>query len=393
MIEICRKKNKKSHLSSRLFPLSSPTTMPEALKNAYSPDYVTALAKQFKAIEPSFKRSKFIKNVFDENWGSRELKDRMRHISMCMGKFLPSDYPKAVKRLRQIADLDRPSSYSSLADMCFPDFIEVHGLNDPDISLPALGFLTRFSSSEFAIRPFIIKYPEITMAQMRVWALNENHHIRRLASEGCRPRLPWAMALPEFKKDPAPILPILELLKEDESDYVRRSVANNLNDIAKDHPELVLEIGENWLGKSVHTDWIIKHASRTLLKQGHSKALALFGFTKNPQLKINEFNLSTSKLAIGERMNFSFSIYIESKNKVKLRIEYGIYYMKANGKLSRKVFYITEGEYSSNSTQNFYRKQSFANLSTRKHYPGSHKIVLIINGIEMLERDFELTGV
>ena len=364
--------------------------MAEALKHVYSPDYITTLANQLSAIASSFDRKAFVDCVFDDQWDDRELKARMRHVSLCFHQFLPADFAKATKRLRQIADLERPGKYRSLADMCFPDFVQVYGLEDPDISFPALAHLSCFSSSEFAIRPFIIQYPEIAMAQMRVWATDENHHIRRLASEGCRPRLPWAMALPVFKKDPSPILPILELLKTDASDYVRRSVANNLNDIAKDHPEIVLGIGKKWIGTHKDTDWIVKHASRSLLKQGHPKALALFGFTKNPQLTLDGPHLSTHELSIGEYFRFTFSLKVTHTSEVKLRLEYGIYYMKANGSHFRKVFQLSEAKYAPQTQKRFDRKQSFTNLTTRKHYPGLHKLVIIVNGVEMKEVAFEL---
>ena len=130
--------------------------------------------------------------------------------------------------------------------------IEVYGLGYPEESLHALEQITRLVSAEFAVRPFILRDPDRTMEYFRRWSLDENATVRRLASEGCRPRLPWAVALPMFKKDPSPLLPILENLKDDASLYVRKSVANNLNDISKDHPDLVLELARVPRGAVLH---------------------------------------------------------------------------------------------------------------------------------------------
>jgi 3-methyladenine DNA glycosylase AlkC len=148
-----------------------------------------------------------------------------------------------------------------------PDYIEQYGLEDFESSVKAIENVTRFVSCEFAVRPFILKYGGTMMKKMRTWSLHKSYHVRRLSSEGSRPRLPWAISIPELKKDPSPILPILENLKNDPSEWVRRSVANNLNDIAKDHPGLVIELARKWKGISRETDAIIKHGSRTLLKK------------------------------------------------------------------------------------------------------------------------------
>jgi len=188
------------------------------------------------------------------------------------------------------------------------------------------------------------------------------------------------MSLPNFKKDPSSIIPILEQLKQDSSEYVRRSVANNLNDISKDHPDLILELSNKWIGSNKQTDWIIKHACRTLLKSGNTAALSLFGFEKPSRLQINKFSLSAETIRIGEDLNFSFELETQSSKLGKLRIEYAIYYVK----LSKKIFKISEADYQS-QYKKVSKKHSFKNLSTRKHYPGKHKISIIINGCEMGE--------
>ncbi|MDQ6983540.1 MAG: DNA alkylation repair protein, partial [Ghiorsea sp.] len=248
--------------------------MAEPLKHRYNKAFITSLSDALLKHHPAFENIQFHKLIFDAAWEAKELKQRMRHITECLHTCLPQDYAQALQILKPTSE-----QFSGFEAMFFPDYVECYGLNEYGLSIDALEHFTKYSSSEFAVRPFIIKYPEKMMQQMKHWASHENEHVRRLATEGCRPRLPWAMQLPIFIKDPTPVLDVLDTLQHDSSLYVRRSVANNLNDIAKDHPQIVLNIAKAWLGKNKDTDWLIKHACRTLLKQGNTEALALFGFT------------------------------------------------------------------------------------------------------------------
>jgi hypothetical protein len=196
------------------------------------------------------------------------------------------------------------------------------------------------------------------------------------------------MALPKFKKDPSPILPILEKLKDDASEDVRRSVANNLNDISKDNPDLALEICERWSGQSENTDKIVKHACRTLLKAGDKRALAIFGYGDPSLIGVENLSLDKKALKIGDAMTFSYDITVAKKSKV--RLEYAVYFVKSKGKSSKKVFKITEKDYEP-GTFSITRKQSFIEQTTRKHYPGVHQISIIVNGEEKAKASFELT--
>jgi 3-methyladenine DNA glycosylase AlkC len=229
------------------------------------------------------------------------------------------------------------------------------------------------------------------MKQMFAWSNHKHWAVRRLSSEGCRPRLPWAMALPSLKKNPAPIIPILEKLKNDKSRFVRLSVANNLNDIAKDNPETVIDLVKKWQGKSKEIDWIIKHGCRTLLKQGNPKAMELFGFgavAKN--ISIQDFKILTPKVKVGNSLKFEFKLLNKNKEKANIRLEYGIYYQKANGTLAKKVHKISEKEYAGNSTAPITRKHPFKVVTTRKLHLGLHQVAVIINGNEFEKHNFEL---
>jgi 3-methyladenine DNA glycosylase AlkC len=272
----------------------------------------------------------------------------------------------------------------------FPVFVELYGQDEEnwDVSIAALERYTPYASSEMAVRPFIIKHEDRMMAQMYVWSKHENELVRRLACEGCRPALPWAPALNSFKKDPTPILPILEQLKTDSSVWVQKSVANNLNDISKTHPDLVVKLAKNWYGKNEHTDRIVKHGCRTLLKKGNREALAIFGCDDVVSVDVYEFTLGAASVSIGEDITFSFAV--STKEATKVRLEYGVDYVKSNGKRNRKIFKISEISLKENEKKYYTRKHSFADVSVRKHYPGIHSITLIVNGVERGKLDFKL---
>jgi len=201
------------------------------LKALFNQTFVRDLAAAIAAASPGFNAADFERRVFDKEWDGRELKQRMRHITHTMHATIKGDYRTQIEVLNQVA----PTVKDGLLGMVFPDFVQQYGLDDYETSVQAMEHFTQYSTAEFAVRPFIEKYPQM-ITQMLAWADHPSEHIRRLSSEGCRPRLPWGMALKAFKKDPASILPILEKLKTDDALYVRKSVANNLNDIIKDNP-------------------------------------------------------------------------------------------------------------------------------------------------------------
>ena len=363
--------------------------MPDLLKNMYNREYLHKLAQDIYAVYPSFRVDEFLNSTMDETWDDLELKGRMRQITLTLGKYLPANYSEAIAVIDKVA-----ANYGSWLEgfaLFFPDFVEVYGQDekDWDISIAAIERYTPFASAEFAVRPFIINHQDRMMEQMYAWSKSENEDVRRLSSEGCRPALPWAQAIPAFKKDSTPVLPILERLKTDDALYVRKSVANNLNDISKTHPDLVATIAKDWYGKNEHTDWIVKHGCRTLLKKGNREALAIFGFHDAEAIDISDFTLDITSVSLGDDITFSFDIF--AKEATKVRLEYGVDYMKANGKRNRKIFQISEISLKENEKKLYTKKHSFANVSTRKHYLGHHSITLIVNGAERGTLDFDLT--
>jgi len=363
--------------------------MAEPLKYLYSKKFYAHISEVFVETIPGFDEKQFVKLIFTKEWEKYELKERMKHTSKVLHQFLPAKFSQAAKILIKTCKKFEAEPYCNyrLEFMFFPDYIETYGMEDLKSSLKAMESITQLTSCEFAIRPFIIKYPKEAMDKVLAWSKHKNLDVRRLASEGSRPRLPWAMALPDFKKDPTKILPILENLKEDDSEYVRRSVANNLNDISKDHPKVLLKIAKKWKGISKETDAIIKHASRTLLKAGDPAIMKYYGLdTKG--VTVDNFKVIKPKVKVGEYVKFEFDLNLSKKKY--LRLEYAIHFLLKNGKQNKKVFKISEKDYAKDSTTRVERGHSFKPISTRTYYEGVHGVSIIINGVEFGRAEFSV---
>ncbi len=355
----------------------------DALKNVYSPKFLAGFADQIKTVCNSFPTKNFLTEVQSDGWQELELKQRMRRISNTLQNCLPGPYKDQADILCRVSENLEQAGLSSFPYLCIPDFIEQYGTADLATSLDAMESITRFVSCEFAIRPFLLASPTKVMTRMKAWSKHKHQNVRRFSSEGCRPRLPWGKAIPAFKKDPAPVLPILENLKDDESLFVRKSVANNINDIAKDHPSLVFELIRKWKGKSERTDWILKHGSRTLLRRADPAIYSMFGLSGEHKGKISDLRLSGSKVKPGEAVVLSFALTNEAKTPALFRVEVGVDYVKSKGGVSRKLFKISEKTLEPGKTYAFKRQVAFVDLTTRKHYPGKHNIAVVVNGKEL----------
>ena len=358
--------------------------MASLLKDLFNPAFLQQLAELCLQHSAGFNQQYFLQQTQSPDWDQLELKGRVRHISHALHRSLNLSYADAISLLNPVS-----SHFSGLHGLVFADYVEVYGLDDPETSFTALAHFTCYSTGEFAIRPFFQRYPDLTLAQMKRWACSDNLHLRRLASEGSRPRLPWGMALKAYKKDPSPLLPILEQLKTDTEPYVQRSVANHLNDISKDHPELVLTIAEQWFGQHAVTDWIVKHALRGLLKQAHPRALALFGLQQLP-LQVT-LEMHNARVSVAQPLHFSIELAGPADSKAKLRLEYKIGYRKKSGQLNYKVFQLSTKEWAGQPLR-FERRQAFIDLTTRKHYPGQHHLQIMLNGHCYAESFFEFVG-
>lgn len=358
----------------------------EPFKNVFNEKFVNKFAHAIESYDKSFKKDAYVKTIMSK-LEALELKERMRLISTQINSYTNLSYIEMLEVLKKSKTHFSFEENMGLASMVFPDFVEVYGLDNLAESLVALECFTIGSSSELAIRPFILKYENETMSQMLKWAKSENEHIRRFASEGCRPRLPWAIALPPFKNNPQKVFEILELLKNDEALYVRKSVANNLNDISKDNASMVLSfVGEN-INKTKNTDWILKHASRTLLKKGDKKVLSYFGYKETNHIQLKDLTLSTSVI-LGDELEFSFDL-TSAEALGNLRIEFELDFVRLNNKRGQKVFMISQGSHSTKE-KTINKKYSFKKITTRKYYKGEHFLSIILNGNKLETKSFLL---
>lgn len=365
--------------------------MSTLLKDLYSPSFIAQFADSFQKVLPTVNKRKFIEQINTPAFADYELKERMAHIAHVLHNFLPQPYANASVYLTKLIDQVKKEgpTASSIEYLFLPEYIHLYGLDDYTSSIAAMESVTQFISCEFAIRPFILRYEKKMIPQLLKWSKHKNRHVRRLASEGSRPRLPWAMALPFLKKDPSPILPILENLKQDDCEVVRRSVANNLNDISKDNPQVVLKIAKQWKGLSTDTDAIIKHGLRTLLKAGDAAALSFYKLSTD-HFNISKFKINTPAIRVGDDLEFEFTIQHSGKKPTQLRLEYAIHYRKNNGSLSKKVFKISERMIQPGETVKINRRQSFKPITTRVFYKGGHLLSVIMNGQESKSLSFEL---
>lgn len=356
-----------------------------ALKEIFNVERLQHIATEMSAVYPAFDAKGFLKHA---KAGLAELSvmQRMARVSESLHAVIALDYPHTLERLYALA----PRLNSAFVSLFLPHYVASYGGDDFTRSMAALKYFTTFGSAEFAIRPFLLRDFDRTLAVMHEWSLDENEHVRRLASEGSRPRLPWSFRLPQVQADPNLCAAILDNLKADSSLYVRKSVANHLNDITKTHPDWVLTLIEGWSLDNPHTAWIARHALRSLIKQGNNRALAIMGAGARAEVNIHGFSVTPAVIRIGERINLSFSLASTAAHPQKLVVDYAIDYVKSAGHSAAKVFKLKAFTLGPGETQVINREQHIRELTTRKHYPGKHAVHVLVNGEKLASAEFEL---
>lgn len=375
--------------------------MAEALKERYGGEIPRTIAAMIAAVHPRFATQRFIADALD-GYEALELMDRGRHIAAALRRHLPDDYAHAaailIESLGQRHTLDVGGGMTSFLFLPHTMFVAAYGLDHFEVSMRAQYELTQRFTAEYSIRPFLERYPEATLERLRLWATDPSQHVRRLVSEGTRPRLPWAPRLRGFQKDPRPVLQLLELLKDDPELYVRRSVANNLNDIGKDHPNILTATARRWLkGASTERRWIVRHALRSVVKAGDANALAALGFGESPAATIENPSIKPKRAAIGGSLQIAFDV-VDKRDAVAARapkptrilVDFRVHYVKANGKTSPKVFKLKVIELAAGQRVRLQKSISLANMTTRRHYPGRHRVDVILNGGSVALGWFEL---
>ena len=373
--------------------------MAEPFKNLLNKNIIEGMAKHFKRQWSDFDDKGFITDAIND-LDSLELKARTERITDTMIKYFPTDFEKAGKIM--LASLGSPldddisagtvdaKGIAGWAVTPLTHYVGLRGHDHFDLSMTLFKEMTKRASSEFGIRFFLLESSERTLFVLKTWTADSNQHVRRLVSEGSRPRLPWAMSLPNYIKDPSPVIELLEKLKDDNKEYVRRSVANNLNDIAKDHPDTVAEIASQWMkGASNERKKLIRHACRTLVKNGHKKTLKVLGFNP-PKIQKANISISTPEVVFGDTLQFTFFICSGSNKDQSLMIDYIVHHQKANGKTSPKVFKWRTTTLLTEKTLTLTKNHAIKKITTRKYYPGLHTVEIMVNGISMGKSDFNL---
>ena len=350
--------------------------MTTALKDYLAQPAVESLAAIFSQVYPAFAADDFVRQAL-LGLSALELKQRVQHIIAALAAYLPTDFSQTALLLQQVPQ-HWPSESAYFRAWPVIDYVAVYGLEHPELALQTLKVLTPLFTAEFALRPFLQQHFELTYGYLQQWAMDDNPHVRRLASEGCRPRLPWGQRVPYLMTHPEPIIAILQHLKDDESDYVRRSVANNLNDISKDYPDLVVSLAQQWLAQpTIHRQWIVKHATRGLVKAGHADALAMLGFSQTLKVQDVCFSLNKSQVSMDDTVQLSLSFYLpQAQNLV---IDYALHLPRANGKKSLKVFKWKTGLLAAGQHQ-LSQNYCFKQITTRRYYQGEHEFEVLING-------------
>lgn len=368
-------------------PADAPAPAPApALKEMFDADRFRSIALELKSIDPAFDSKTFLKLALKDLEGL-SLMQRLRRMTECLHATLPADYHLALERLRALA----PRIDKAFVTLVLPDFVGCYGLEDFTASMEALKFFTPFGSSEFAIREFLRRDLKRTLAVMEKWSRDPDEHVRRLASEGCRPRLPWSFRLEALSQDPTPVLPILANLKSDPSLYVRKSVANHLNDITKTHPDLVLDLLRSWPLEEPRTVWIARHALRSLIKAGHPGALSLVGATGKAEIHSPGFSATPDQLALGDHFTLTATLKSSSRTPQRLVVDYAVYYVRKNSTASGKVFKWKTLDLAPDGQVQLTRRQTIRNFTTRMHYAGRHRVTLLINGEVRAETWFDLS--
>lgn len=364
------------------------------MKSGLSTDAVKRISAVLNQIITSFPKQEFERDAFN-GLEKLELKQRVDHLIAILADYLPADFSQAAEILLQLKTNwdrgDKDDALSSFAAWPLVDYVAVYGLKHPELALKILKNLTPLFSAEFAVRPFIELHFELTHQTLVRWCIDDDEHVRRLASEGIRPRLPWGKRLTKFCNDPSAILPILELLKDDTSLYVRRSVANNLNDISKDNPDCVIQLCQQWMYKaSDERQWLIRHALRSLVKQGRIEVFPLLGYTERPDVKLMNFCLAKPVIKLGEKLGLSLELRSLSKQSQKFVLDYKVHHRKANGSTTTKVFKWKNISLAGYESIELTKLHPFKHITTRTYYAGQHAIEILVNGESVEKMPFQL---
>ena len=360
--------------------------MAEPLKLFFSTALVRRLAGEIRRAHEAFPARAFIRQASD-GLEALELMDRGKHIARALAAHLPGAYPDALAVLLRSLGPEHASDELVGAGMApffyLPHtlFVAERGLDHFDVSMRAQYELTKRFSAESSIRPYIAKYPDRTFDVLRAWTADANPHVRRLVSEGTRLRLPWAMRVPWLDANPDRVLDLVERLKDDPASVVRRSVANNLNDLGKVYPDLLARTCASWLlAAPAERRALVEHALRSAVKRGDAEALRLLGYGRKASVSIEQVRLEPARVRIGGRVSIGFVVRSESRTPQDLLIDIAVHFVKASGKAASKVFKLTRVTLPARGHVALRTSVSLAVHTTRTPRPGRHAVDVVVNG-------------
>jgi 3-methyladenine DNA glycosylase AlkC len=370
--------------------------MADALKTFFSPALVRRLAAGIAGVHPGFPERAFVRRA-TQGLDALELLARGKHIADALAESLPPSYPDAIAVLLRSLGPEHPTDELIGAGMApffylpHVQFVAEKGLDHFELSLHAQYELTKRFSAESSIRPYLAKDPEATLAVMRAWARDENPHVRRLVSEGTRLRLPWAARVDWLDRHPERVIELLELLKDDPSTLVRRSVANNLNDLGKIRPDLLIRTCTDWLkGTSNERRVLVEHALRSAVKRGDPDALRLLGYGKKTSVTLENVRFAPARVRIGGRVEVSFTLRSKSRAQQSLLVDLAVHFVSARNQTNRKVFKLKRIELAPRQRSDFRTTISLAVHTTRKPRPGTHAVEVVVNGTAQRAGSFEV---
>ncbi len=356
--------------------------MAEPLKAQFGPEVVHRLSAEIGRVHARFDRKRFERDAL-HGFDLLELLDRGRHLGAMLHRHLPPEFGGAVDILLATLPRERSPAGGMASFFYLPhtEFVRQFGVPHFEDAMRALHSLTQCFTGEFAMRPFLVHHTAASLDRLDTWTRDPSEHVRRLVSESTRPRLPWAPRLREFQRDPSPVLALLEQLRDDPSLYVRRSVANNLNDIGKDHPSVLITTTRDWLTNApAPRKWIVQHALRSAVKRGDADALALLGFGGAAQLSLIAADIAPASPRMGGRVTITCTLRNQTKRRQAVMVDLRVHFVKANGGTAPKVFKLSAVDLAPGESASLRKTVSLADLTTRAHYPGEHRVELQMNG-------------
>jgi 3-methyladenine DNA glycosylase AlkC len=362
--------------------------MADALKDMVDRDVVEDISTRILRIEPGFDADGFVADLI-ATLGDLELKPRIEAIARRIAAGLSEDYRTALDVVVAVATAEPPIEGFAAWPLC--TFVEIFGLRDPAASLSAMEHLTKRASCEFAVRPFLSAHWDAAYAQLVDFTASDDATVRRLPSEGTRSRLPWGIRVPRLIEDPTPGLALVERLRADPSETVRRSVANHLNDVAKDHPDLVVATTRRWAAEEPPLDRrMLSHALRTLVKAGNPGALEVLGYTTAPSLDVGAFGVTPDAVAMGDHIILEAELSSTATCRQHLVVDFVVHHVTAAGGTSPKVFKWKTLTIEPGETVRLKKRRMIQQASTRTYRAGTHRVELQVAGKVVAEAAFEV---